>query len=160
MGKSRGLLRALFSPPYEAKRWVRSLPYLTPCAPSILLFIGEAHARDYAISPSFFGTNCHTRPPENTAGMVSSHAQVDCGACHGDNGMHSLNLTTYQTELEGGEKRPAIMHGDLRKRPTPDQAHRGAATLPPAEGRLIQYAQPVDRRQGALGNDGAPAYPF
>ena len=46
---------------------------------------------------------------ESTIGPL---LQSRCGSCHGDSGMKGLNLTTYQTALQGGEDGPAIVPGD------------------------------------------------
>jgi hypothetical protein len=35
-----------------------------------------------------------------------------CGACHGENGIEALNLTTYETTLNGGNGGPGIVPGD------------------------------------------------
>lgn len=38
--------------------------------------------------------------------------QARCGSCHGANGIQGLNLTTYQTTMQGSQNGPVIVPGD------------------------------------------------
>ena len=37
---------------------------------------------------------------------------VACGSCHGENAMVGLDLTSYQTTMQGGENGPVVIIGD------------------------------------------------
>jgi nitrate/TMAO reductase-like tetraheme cytochrome c subunit/mono/diheme cytochrome c family protein len=43
---------------------------------------------------------------------ISPLLETRCGSCHGASGQMGLNLTSYQSILEGGESGPAIVPGD------------------------------------------------
>jgi mono/diheme cytochrome c family protein len=56
-----------------------------------------------------------------------------CGNCHGENGIQSLNLTTYQGAMQGGASGPAIIPGDssgslLVQKQSGAQSHFGQLT--------------------------------
>lgn len=59
-----------------------------------------------------------TPSPLNLGGPLTYDATIGpllqsrCGACHGENGIQSLNLTTYQGALKGGTNGPVIKPGD------------------------------------------------
>jgi len=56
--------------------------------------------------------------PETPAGALTYEAvigpmfQVRCGACHGVDGVQGLDLTTYESSLDGGLSGPVIVPGD------------------------------------------------
>ncbi len=52
----------------------------------------------------------------------------NCGACHGEDGIQGLNLTTYETALAGGLSGPTVVPGDpdaslIIQKQTADQPH-------------------------------------
>jgi mono/diheme cytochrome c family protein len=56
-----------------------------------------------------------------------------CGACHGDDGIQGLNLSTYQTAMAGSSSGPVIVPGDLAaslvvEKQSGDQPHFGQLT--------------------------------
>ncbi len=59
-----------------------------------------------------------TPSPLNLSGALTYDATIGplfksrCGACHGENGIQGLNLTTYQTAIQGGTNGPVIIPGD------------------------------------------------
>jgi len=59
-----------------------------------------------------------TPSPLNLTGPLTYDATIGpllksrCGACHGENGIQGLNLTTYQGAMQGGTTGPAIIPGD------------------------------------------------
>jgi hypothetical protein len=38
--------------------------------------------------------------------------ELECGSCHGEGGIQSLNLTEYAAAMQGGISGPAIIPGD------------------------------------------------
>jgi hypothetical protein len=59
--------------------------------------------------------------------------QSRCGSCHGENGIGGLNLTTYQTTMEGGVNGPVIIPNDangslLVQKQSGEQPHFGQLT--------------------------------
>ncbi len=76
-------------------------------------------------------------PPEPEAAPPASLTYQDaigplltenCGACHGEDGIQGLNLTTYETALAGGLSGPAVVPGDpdaslIIQKQTADQPH-------------------------------------
>jgi nitrate/TMAO reductase-like tetraheme cytochrome c subunit len=59
-----------------------------------------------------------TPSPLNLSGALTYDATIGplftsrCGSCHGENGIMGLNLTTYQTAMQGGADGPVIVPGD------------------------------------------------
>ncbi len=59
-----------------------------------------------------------TPSPLNLSGPLTYNATVGplfksrCGACHGEDGLQGLNLTTYQTAMKGSINGPVIIPGD------------------------------------------------
>lgn len=71
---------------------------------------------------------------------IGSLFKSRCGSCHGENGIQGLNLTTYQTALQGGTNGAAVIPGDandslLVKKQSGAQAHFGQLT--PDELKLV-----------------------
>ena len=64
-----------------------------------------------------------TPSPLNLSGALTYDATFGplftarCGACHGENGIQGLNLTTYQSALQGGSNGPVIIPGDAAASP-------------------------------------------
>jgi nitrate/TMAO reductase-like tetraheme cytochrome c subunit len=63
-----------------------------------------------------------------------------CGSCHGESGLMGLNLTSYQSSLEGGESGPVVVPGDpdaslLVQKQSGEQPHFGQLT--PQELELV-----------------------
>jgi len=50
--------------------------------------------------------------PLTYVGTIGPLLQARCGGCHGDAGVQGLNLTTYQTTMNGGVNGPVIIPGD------------------------------------------------
>jgi len=59
-----------------------------------------------------------TPSPLNLSGPLTYDSTIGplfqsrCGSCHGGNGIQGLNLTTYQTAMQGGTNGPVIVPGD------------------------------------------------
>jgi len=59
-----------------------------------------------------------TPSPLNLGGPLTYDATIGplfksrCGSCHGENGIQGLNLTTYQTAMQGATDGPVIVPGD------------------------------------------------
>ena len=59
-----------------------------------------------------------TPSPLNLSGALTYDATIGplftsrCGSCHGEDGIQGLNLTTYQTAMQGGVDGPVIVPGD------------------------------------------------
>ena len=59
-----------------------------------------------------------TPSPLNLSGPLTFDATIGplfksrCGSCHGEDGIQGLNLTTYQTAMQGGVDGPVIIPGD------------------------------------------------
>ena len=75
-------LKRFFFPPAGSSRATRLLPYLVLGIFTIILIVSGAYGWDYANSPKFCGTTCHTMPPQNAVYVVSPHANVYCTECH------------------------------------------------------------------------------
>jgi mono/diheme cytochrome c family protein len=64
-----------------------------------------------------------TPSPLNLSGALTYDATIGplfksrCGTCHGENGIQGLNLTTYQTALQGGTNGAVIIPGDANTSP-------------------------------------------
>jgi len=55
--------------------------------------------------------------PLTYVGTIGPLLQARCGGCHGDAGVQGLNLTTYQTTMNGGVNGPVIIPGDPANSP-------------------------------------------
>jgi mono/diheme cytochrome c family protein len=87
-------------------------------------------------------------PTPTPAGMAITYEssigpllQSRCGSCHGASGIAGLDLTTYQSTMEGGESGPVIIPGDpeaslLVQKQTGEQPHFGQ--LNPQELELVK----------------------
>ena len=51
------------------------------------------------------------------AATIGPLFQSRCGSCHGENGIQGLNLTTYQTAIQGGTNGSVIIPGDAKASP-------------------------------------------
>ncbi len=80
-GNKKGL-RGFFFPPPGSSRWALILPYAILIVLGIILLGGGAYGWEYANSPKFCGTTCHTMPPQNATYLVSPHSNVYCSECH------------------------------------------------------------------------------
>jgi mono/diheme cytochrome c family protein len=80
-----------------------------------------------------------TPVPLPTGGALTYQAtigplfQARCGSCHGANGIQGLDLTTYQTALQGSSNGPVIVPGDpaqslLVQKQSATQPHFGQLT--------------------------------
>ena len=80
-----------------------------------------------------------TPVPLPTAGALTYQAtigplfQARCGACHGANGIQGLDLTAYQTAMQGSQNGPVIVSGDpeqslLVQKQSGSQPHFGQLT--------------------------------
>jgi nitrate/TMAO reductase-like tetraheme cytochrome c subunit/mono/diheme cytochrome c family protein len=64
-----------------------------------------------------------TPSPLNLSGPLTYDATIGplftsrCGACHGEDGIQGLNLTTYQTAMKGSVNGPVIIPGDAAGSP-------------------------------------------
>jgi hypothetical protein len=64
-----------------------------------------------------------TPSPLNLSGPLTYDATIRplftsrCGACHAENGLQGLNLTTYQTAMQGSVNGPVIIPGDAAGSP-------------------------------------------
>jgi hypothetical protein len=64
-----------------------------------------------------------TPSPSNLTGPLTYDATIGplfksrCGACHGENGLQGLNLTTYETAMKGSVNGPVIIPGDAAGSP-------------------------------------------
>jgi mono/diheme cytochrome c family protein len=64
-----------------------------------------------------------TPSPLNLTGALTYDATIGpllksrCGSCHGENGIQGLNLTTYQSALQGGTNGAVIIPGDANASP-------------------------------------------
>ncbi len=87
-----------------------------------------------------------TPSPLNLAGPLTYDAtigplfQARCSKCHGENGIMGLNLTTYQTAMQGGTDGPVIIPGNatgslLVQKQSGTTAHFGQLT--PEELQLV-----------------------
>jgi mono/diheme cytochrome c family protein len=66
-------------------------------------------------------------------GTIGPLLTARCGACHGDDGIQGLNLSTYQTAMAGSSSGPVIVPGDLAaslvvEKQSGDQPHFGQLT--------------------------------
>jgi hypothetical protein len=80
--KGKGRLRRFFYPPEGSSRFTRILPYLVLGIFTLIVIVTGAYGWDYANSPKFCGTTCHTMPPQDATYRVSPHANVYCTECH------------------------------------------------------------------------------
>jgi hypothetical protein len=78
----RKSLKQFFFPPEGSSRFTRVLPYLVLGIFTLIVIVSGAYGWDYANSPQFCGTTCHTMPPQNATYLVSPHASVYCTECH------------------------------------------------------------------------------
>ncbi len=87
-----------------------------------------------------------TPSPLNLSGALTYDATIGplfmarCSNCHGENGIMGLNLTTYQTAMQGGTDGPVILPGDaagslLVQKQSGATAHFGQLT--PEELQLV-----------------------
>jgi nitrate/TMAO reductase-like tetraheme cytochrome c subunit/mono/diheme cytochrome c family protein len=90
-------------------------------------------------------TSTPTPTPEGMAityeSSIGPLLQSRCGSCHGASGIAGLDLTTYQSTMEGGESGPVIIPGDpesslLVQKQTGEQPHFGQLT--PQELELVR----------------------
>ena len=68
--------------------------------------------------------------PLTYSGAIAPLLETRCGACHAEDGVQGLNVTTYASLVEGGTSGPAIIAGDpegslLISRQVGDEAHFG-----------------------------------
>jgi nitrate/TMAO reductase-like tetraheme cytochrome c subunit len=75
-------LKRFFFPPAGSPRAARLLPYLVLGIFTLILIVTGAYGWDYANSPKFCGTTCHTMPPQNATYLASPHANIYCAECH------------------------------------------------------------------------------
>lgn len=71
-------------------------------------------------------------PPTFTS-TIAPILQAKCSSCHAESGMMGLNLTTYETVLQGGDSGPALVPGDpeaslLVSKMAGEQPHFGQLT--------------------------------
>ena len=80
-----------------------------------------------------------TPVPLPTGGALTYQATIEplfqarCGSCHGANGIQGLDLTTFQTALQGSSNGPVIVPGDpaqslLVQKQSATQPHFGQLT--------------------------------
>ncbi len=96
-------LKQFFFPPAGTPRWLRILPYAFMGVLSAIALYYGAQGWDYANSPQFCGTTCHTMPPEYSAYLVSPHARVLCSECH-----IGRDVLTEQFSRKAGDMRHVI----------------------------------------------------
>ena len=75
-------LRNFFFPPAGTSRATRILPFVVLGILTGIIIVIGAYGWDYANSPKFCGTTCHTMPPQNATYLVSPHSNVYCSECH------------------------------------------------------------------------------
>jgi mono/diheme cytochrome c family protein len=68
--------------------------------------------------------------PLSYEGAIGPLLEARCGACHAEGGLEGLNVTTFDTLMQGGTSGPAIVPGDpegslLVQRQSGDEAHFG-----------------------------------
>ena len=75
-------IKKFFFPPAGSPRWLFVIPFTILVVLILSLVGGGTYVWDYTNSPKFCGTTCHTMPPQNSAYLVSPHANVYCTECH------------------------------------------------------------------------------
>jgi nitrate/TMAO reductase-like tetraheme cytochrome c subunit len=115
-------LKRFFSPPAGSSRWLFVLPYLVLAVIFIALLSGGISGWEYANSPKFCGTLCHTMPPQNARYLISPHANIYCTECHIGRSPFGTEITrkmqavreiyatvfhTYTFPIRANQQRPA-----------------------------------------------------
>jgi hypothetical protein len=95
-------------------------------APTLRQILGEQVPEVQAVPTPVTGTG-----PLTFAGQIGPLLASVCGACHGE--IQGLDLTSYDSALEGGVSGPAIIPGDpqaslLVQMQSGDTAHFGQLT--------------------------------
>jgi hypothetical protein len=123
MKKFLNWLKHFFFPPANTPLSIRILPYAILGILSIGALISGVYGWDYANSPPFCGTTCHTMPPQSATYLNSPHANVYCTECHIGRSFLGIQLTrkiedvyeiysyvfhTYTYPIQASRSRPAL----------------------------------------------------
>lgn len=115
-------IKNFFVPPAGSPRRAYILPFTVAAILIIGVFAGSAYGWEYANSPQFCGTTCHTMPPQNITYLLSPHANVYCTECHIGRAsigeqiarkaedvreLYSMIFHTYEFPITASRSRPA-----------------------------------------------------
>jgi nitrate/TMAO reductase-like tetraheme cytochrome c subunit len=132
--KLKERIRRFFVPPPGSARIYYILPYVVLAVVAIVLLGGGTYGWEYANSPKFCGTTCHTMPPQDAVYKISPHANVYCTECHIGRAsvaqqfarktedmreVYSMVFHTYEYPIVASRSRPA--------RETCEQCHKPEA---------------------------------
>jgi nitrate/TMAO reductase-like tetraheme cytochrome c subunit len=118
----KSAIKKFFAPPVGSPRWAYIFPFLVLAVLIIGVFAGGAYGWEYANSPKFCGTTCHTMPPQDVTYKLSPHANVYCSECHIGRAsigqqfarkaqdireLYSMIFHTYEFPITASRSRPA-----------------------------------------------------
>jgi len=92
-------IKRFFYPPPDSPRWLYVLPYAILGVLFIILLSLGISGWEYANSPEFCGTTCHTMPPQNAVYLTSPHANVYCTECHIGRGPFGTEISRKTQDL-------------------------------------------------------------